>query len=271
MISQYVPPVIVLFPFGTGNALFHSIHQQVATNRVGDLTLALRDLLSVTHKPLPIFSARFSEGAKILSDEGRIESSIPGNCLFGAVVTSYGFHSQLVADSDTAEYRKHGDKRFQMVAKDLLADFHAYNATVSVQYGGETSMTNIRSEGQDENKHAYIVATLVSNFEKTFTISPHSKPLDGHLRIIEIGPIPAEDVLEIMTDAYSGGKHIETRSTVGYRRIDKLRIEFREDDARWRKVCIDGLIVVMEKDGWLEVQRVPESPLSIIWPFMGTP
>jgi hypothetical protein len=60
-------------------------------------------------------------------------------------------------------------------------------------------------------------------------------------------------VMKIMTGAYQGGKHVED-PRVGYETIDGLRIEFDEQDARWRRICVDGKIVRVEQGGWVVVR-----------------
>jgi hypothetical protein len=59
--------------------------------------------------------------------------------------------------------------------------------------------------------------------------------------------------MEIMGKAYDGGKHISDER-VGYEEIDGLRIDFDEEDSRWRRICLDGKIIRVEKGGWVEVQ-----------------
>lgn len=110
--------------------------------------------------------------------------------LYGAVVASYGFHATLVADSDTPEYRKHGDKRFGMVANELLnpdegkSPPHAYKADVKIASG------NGALELVGNGEHGYVLASLVSNLERIFIVSPESnKKLNGQLRLVHFGPL----------------------------------------------------------------------------------
>ena len=140
--------------------------------------------------PLPTYRATFSPGARILSNEGQTQNPVPKGMLYGAVVASYGFHATLVADSDTPEYRKHGDKRFGMVANELLNPDagkslpHAYKAEVKVGSGNEAL------EVVGDGEHGYVLASLVSNLERTFTISPESsKNLNGKLRLVRFGAL----------------------------------------------------------------------------------
>jgi diacylglycerol kinase family enzyme len=118
-------------------------------------------------------------------------------------------------------------------------------------------------------EHGYILLTLVSNLEKTFTISPASEPLDGKLRVVHFGPEAGEEVLRIMGLAYQGGKHVGDEK-VEYEEVRGMRIEFLERDeegdgmeGRWRRVCIDGLIVRAEEGGWMEVSEVPDAERAV--------
>ncbi len=126
-------------------------------------------------------------------------------------------------------------------------------------------------DGSIRRKHMYILATLVSNLEENFTVSPHSEPLDGKLRVVSIGAVGPEEVVRLLGLAYQGGKHVDDEhGVVGYEQVEGLRIEFEEDDddvegnggeserGRWRRICVDGLIVECPSGGWVEVRRDKE-------------
>ncbi|KAG9206992.1 hypothetical protein G6514_000283 [Epicoccum nigrum] len=260
---SYTAPQVVLLPLGTANALYHSVN-------VGKTNTWGLDTLSSSHsRPLPIFTASFSSGARLLVDEARSEEELPIDpssgqpTLHGAVVCSWGMHASLVADSDTAEYRKFGVERFKMAAKEALypADSsapHAYKAKVSVLHGEEWKVL-------EKEEHMYTLATMVSNLEQPFCISPHSKPLDGSMHLVHFGPTSGDEAMRLMTLAYQGGKHIE-EPAITYEAIDGLRIEFggREAEGRWRRVCVDGKIVRVEEDGWVELRKDPRRVLDIV-------
>ncbi|KAF2199863.1 hypothetical protein GQ43DRAFT_100554 [Delitschia confertaspora ATCC 74209] len=260
----YRAPKVAIFPMGTGNALAHSI------GTTKDNTSGLSILARGKPLPLPIFKAIFSPGARMLVDEARREEELPKDStgtpnLHGAVVCSWGMHATLVADSDTAEYRKFGVERFKMAAKEALypadgSSPHPYKARVSVIRKGETEWQSI-----PRDEHMYVLATLVSNLEKTFVISPASQPLDGNLRLVHFGPTSGDEAMRIMGLAYQGGKHID-EPAVGYENIERLRIQFNdlEDDGRWRRICIDGTIVRLEKDGWVEVAVEKRHVLDVL-------
>jgi diacylglycerol kinase family enzyme len=261
--KKYLAPSIVILPLGTGNALANSLGAK------DDYTWGLSTLVQGTPAWLPLFRATFSSGARLLVNEGRDEEEIPTNALYGgptlhgAVVVSWGMHATLVADSDTAAYRKFGVDRFKMAAKEAL-----YPADGSAPHPYKAKVSIVKRNGADwvplpRQEHMYVLATMVSNLERTFTISPASKPVDGHLRLVHFGPQSADEAMRIMGLAYQGGKHVQDPA-VGYEDIDGIKIEFEEEDARWRRVCIDGKIVRVEKGGRVEVRREETHVLKVV-------
>lgn len=260
--ATYAAPQVSLIPMGTGNALANS-------SGLADATLGLATLTRGTAKPLPIFKTTFSSAARLLTDEGRLEESFCQSSdgiptLYGAVVCSWGMHASLVADSDTAEYRKHGVDRFKMAANEALypADGdppHAYRAKVSILPTGSDDWRDV-----PRTEHAYVLTSLVSNLEKGFTISPASKPLEGDMRIVHFGPMSGDAIMGLMTRAYAGGEHVKETS-VNYESVDGVKISFEggEEDGRWRRICVDGMIVRVEKDGWVETRRERETLLNL--------
>jgi len=266
--ARYVKPAVGLLALGTGNALAHSI------NPCQDSTFGLASIVRGTPQPLPTFIIRFSPGSVRLFDEGSRAEPLPqlstvdrnAPSMYGVVVCSWGLHASLVADSDTAAYRKYGAERFQMAAKELLSPA---DGSASHRYRGKVSLLKPTFDGHEtwellgRQEHMYILATLVSNLTKTLTISPSSKTLDGQLRLVHFGPIDGDEVMRIMAKAEQGGLHVG-EDAVGYEDIAGLRIEFEEDDARWRRVCVDGNIVQVNKGGWVEVRREPRDVLDII-------
>lgn len=264
----YVKPVVGLLALGTGNALANSM----GLNRGS--TKGLRTILKGKPHSLPTFTATFSPGSEYVVDEGRstepLATSNQGlGAVYGAVVCSWALHASLVADSDTTEYRKYGRDRFQMAAKELLVPS---DRSASHIYRGRITLFRKGHEGHEDSvtlerhEHMYILASLVSNLEDKFTISPHSKPLDGQLRLVHFGAIAISDVMRIMGLAAQGGLHIEDDS-VGYDDIDGLRIDFEEKDGRWRKICVDGKIVMVNEGGWVEVRPGQEDVMDIIAEF----
>ncbi|KEY71427.1 hypothetical protein S7711_05688 [Stachybotrys chartarum IBT 7711] len=265
--------VLAVLPFGTGNALLHSLQKPLYKDPgPSPLVLSLRSLFKGASAPLPVFRADFSPGSSIVTftDKSKTQSTSDSDGpdlkkeetsvshLYGAIVASYAFHASLIFESDTPEYRVHGDKRFGMVAQDLLRESHLYKARVDVARPGAP-----RPVPLPEEEHAYILVTFVSNLERTFTISPASRPLDGRLRLNHLGPLNGDQVMAVMMAAYADGKHVD-REEVRYEEIEQLRVEMREEDDRWRKVCIDGTSVEIPQGGHMAVSKVQASPFRIL-------
>ncbi|OJD10869.1 hypothetical protein ACJ73_09672 [Blastomyces percursus] len=292
-VPVFVPPVVALVPMGTGNATAHSAGVIVPGR---DETVGLRGVVGGLVRPLPVFAARVSAGAEYMTDQGGKEavlvpssSSSSGNDgsgegegggeaeLYGAVVLSWGMHASLVADSDTPEYRRFGRERFQMAAKELLFPAgggkpHVYRGRISVTArttdattGGETLRTRVL----ERSEHMYVLVTLCSTLEKGFTISPSSRPLDGKMWFVHFGPMEAAAVMEVMQLAYDGGRHVVDRDdVVGYEEVEAVRIEFCEGEVeeRWRRICIDGMIVAVEDGGWVEVRKAEREVVRLVVP-----
>ncbi|KAI5865058.1 ATP-NAD kinase-like domain-containing protein [Durotheca rogersii] len=279
-------PLVAVLPLGTGNALFHSVHKFVRTTgpKPSGLVQGLRSLFTGKAAPLPSFIAEFSAGSRLVTYTSPDEqSSSPDaapegrgdavSSLRGVIVASYGFHSQLVWESDTPEYRKHGAKRFGMVAQQLLGESHAYEAVVELtgRDGAETRTLGDGGGGGGD-RHAYVLAAMVSNLEATFTISPASAPLDGKLRVVRFGAADGAQIMEVMRRAYDGGAHVGmrwraadgTERRVAYDEARELRVTTRERDPRWRKVCVDGSIVELPPAGRMTVRTEDAAHLRVL-------
>ncbi|EAW12098.1 uncharacterized protein ACLA_060530 [Aspergillus clavatus NRRL 1] len=257
--NALVPPSIALIPLGTGNAMASSL------NLLSNPAASLTTLVLGRPHPVPTFVTDFSPGVQYL-EEGHVRVSVhnpsmnesTGHLRYGAVVASWGVHASLVADSDTPEYRKFGAERFQMAAKELL---FPSNGTATHSYHGKLTLLQ-RNTDPDETKrktvecekHMYMLAALVPRLERDFVISPESVPLDGCLRMVHFGPIPPEQAMQLMASAYQGGGHVHERE-VFYSEMDGFRIDLLEADERWRRICIDGRIFVIEEGGWVEVRK----------------
>ncbi|KAK1752163.1 ATP-NAD kinase-like domain-containing protein [Echria macrotheca] len=267
-----------VLPLGTGNALFSSLHKPLYGEKgPSGLVLGLRTLFlgGGRAEALPTFRAEFSRGAVLVgapgadaaTDVGTGERSnaaqVQVDHLIGAIVASYGFHASLVWESDTPSYRRHGAKRFGMAAAELLKESHAYDATLDIVSPSSPTYTRVRHTSGTGNKFNYILATMVSNLERGFTISPESKPIDGKLRVVHFGDVGGERTMEIMMGGYRGGEHVgmrwkdedEKEDGVGYEEVEEMRVTIYEEDSRWRKVCVDGTIVEVPRGGWMTVRR----------------
>ncbi|CAK3916548.1 diacylglycerol kinase [Lecanosticta acicola] len=262
--EKYEAPLISIIPVGTGNALAHSC-RIIQDN---DVTYGLRAWFSGKPKELRLFKATFSSGARVISDEGRRERSVDRDhqdipTIYGAIVCSWGLHAALVADSDTEWYRRHGADRFKMAANEAL---FPSDGSPPHSYKGEVYVMREFSEQYErigEGAHGYVLASAVTHLEQGFAISPHGRPPQGKMHLVRFGPIDGQQAMEIMKKAYAGGQHVND-DRVQYIPIERLRIEFGEEDGRWRRVCIDGKIVKVEQGGWIEVRANQTSVISIV-------
>jgi diacylglycerol kinase family enzyme len=266
--SIFVKPVIALFPLGTANALAWS--SGVAKDPI-------KTLLEGRARVLPIFEATFSPDSMLVTDEGRGREDIGLNydgdaaTIYGAVVFSWGLHASLVALSDTAEMRKHGVERFKMAAQQLLTDLHIYKGTVKVRRDRGGKMDDlIYPSSASADGHVYVLSTLMSNLEQHFRISPETTPLSNTLRLLALTPpsssaasgddgsanTAAADLTRVLTLAYKNGQHISEASVL-YEPIDGLRIDFAEDDEKWRQICVDGKIIEVARGGWAAIRMLP--------------
>jgi diacylglycerol kinase family enzyme len=300
---DYVQPAITLLPLGTGNATAHSAGLTKNNDTYGLKTW----LRGTAAKPLPLFSATFSPGARYLVNQGRSTAPLATDAdgrpvTYGAVVLSWALHAGLVADSDAPEFRKFGRERFTKAAEQAMfpADGsapHVYRGKVSViPYAHAIAESNSAADSASASgewrplsrlptgsspvehpepidRHAYVLVTFNSHLEASFNVSPAAAPLDGILRIVQFGPMSGNEVMGLMTKAFQGGAHVADQR-VRYLPVAAVRIEMAEDDAedkdengkggkgRWRRICVDGNIVVLEKGGWVEVKPWPSAAME---------
>lgn len=259
-------PSIVLIPEGTGNALASSIG--LLAHPKAPLTALLRG----KPYPLPVFVSTFSDGAKYVQDDPAQSPSIdehPSLTIYGGIVASWGVHASLVADSDTVEYRKFGADRFKMAAEKLLfppdgSETHEYCGTITLIRKADQHNID-HEETLEHKKHMYVLATLVSNLEKGFMISPESAALDGSLRMLRFGPMEPQQAMALLSAAYRNGQHVQY-DEVMYSEIEEFKIDFHEAEKRWRRVCIDGRVVVVEDKGWMRVRKERRRLVNILLP-----
>lgn len=268
--STYTPPTIGLLALGTGNAIASSIHLLRHTR-----TLGLRDLLRHQPRSLPIFRALFKTPADLLnlslspSSPSYRRPLHPLTPIYGAAVLSYGLHASLVADSDTPVYRAHGRARFQKAAHDLLFPTdgsapHSYRARIHATTPANRTPHLRPNEALSQSHHAYILLTPLSHLEPTFAISPASTPSDPRLRLVHIpAGLSGKEIMAIMAQAYDGGKHVENER-VTYEEVERVEIEVLDAEERWRRVCVDGSIVVVGEGGRVEVELLEEEVVRIV-------
>ena len=266
--TVFVKPSFALLPMGTGNALANS------SGILADKTLGMSSLARGHSKPLPLFGVNFDPPA-VSYDPDAPSSSFDSTServasTYGAVVFSWALHAALVADSDTPEYRKHGTERFKLAAKENL--FPTDGGPVHL-YEGELRLSEATSGAGDKGRvlaprgFNYLLATFCAQLEKEFYVSPASKPLDGQLRVVAFGDLESgQDIIDLMTKAYQGGKHVDDPK-VSYKSVGSLTVTgFKDKEERWRRVCIDGRILVVEPGSTVTVwkESIEKSILDLV-------
>ena len=263
--NSYVKPVVCLLALGSGNALAHS------TGLIHGSDRGLRTLLRGRRHSLPTFTANFSVGSEFAVEEGKSRKSLPLSAtghgvVHGAVVCSWALHASLVADADTPQYRKFGNDRFSMAAKELLSPpdgsaTHIYRGKIT--FSLDESNRGEPEEAQAFREHSYLLACLVSNLEENFMVSPYSKPLDGRLRLLRVAPVSSTELFQLLQIAFQSGRHVENPA-VYYNEFRHLRIDMMEKDPRWRRVCVDGKIIIVNEGGWVEIYRQETDVLEVV-------
>lgn len=242
---------LCIFPLGTGNALASSLH---TSRNISALTGLL---LGEPHR-LPTFTARFSPGARYINSTQPIAST----GITGAVVVSWGFHASLVADAEALRAAHPNTHRFKIAAAQNLEPPHPYRGILSILPPDFGSVWR-RIERKE---HFYALATMCSNLEEAFRISPCSRLGEDVIRLVHFAPMGKEDVLNVMGGAYQGGTHVDD-DRVGYEVARGVKIEVHEDDKRWRRVCVDGDTVVVPTGGWVElvVDEGTRRGVNVVW------
>lgn len=202
--------IISVIPAGTGNALANSLE-------LGNVESAIERFFVGLPDQFPIYVATTGDKS-----------------LYSLVVVSYGFHANLIAQSDTPEYRKLGNERFQVVAKQLLEQPQKYKSKIYLDKS-EIPLPN--------EETSYVLFTTMKMLEPGFTISP-----DGDCKSLNLVRIDAPDnLMEYMVMAYNGGAHVKEKSSVDYVKTKSARLEVPKDSV----ICVDGFI--LKSDGQVDI------------------
>lgn len=241
-ISSLINITILPFPHGTGNALCNSI-------KLFDNILSIKALFRCHISHLPLYKLESNNKLQSLNEN---PLKFPDNStIFFLVVASWCLHSLLVYESDTPEMRqKYGSDRFKIAAMKILEQNPIFNANITFENSDIKSLSY-----NDENKHwsvdntfkeqslSYFLLAGVSNFEKTFKISPDSKPEKDQLHLLVFPHMPSDDILKLMYDAYDSGKHVND-PRVFYKALNlssSLQLKLSDDiDPELDILCLDG-------------------------------
>ncbi|QDS75763.1 hypothetical protein FKW77_008667 [Venturia effusa] len=272
--QSWVPPVISLIPLGTGNALANSSGIIGPNDNIDlDNLLAMSFFANVIvidpgPKEFNSDANPLIVCARLLTNEGTELAPLPADnentsnhsVIYGAVVCSWGLHATLVADSDSQEWRKLGDSRFEAVAKNLLDSPHIYRGLLQIQKFADVGKQTHAIEGNEPlsiDEHGYLLATFCSKLDAKFRVSPQSRPLDGRLMLVHFGP--KNDPQEIWRLLGYGDGLADGDPAVTYREVDAFNLRFDEDDKRWRRICVDGHIIQVEKGSQILCHKLDNS------------
>lgn len=276
---------LVCVPTGSGNAISLSIgHTSIAHS--------LSRLFLGQLKPFANFKVQFPAGARIIKPETVLpdtfppvgEGAAPLTHLHTFAVASWAFHAALVADSDSAEYRRQypGVERFKMAAEDNLKRAQSYTLTANLAPSSTTltkKTTAVRLNGplhsrQNQTQtqdpittlagaYSYLNFLLVNQLEKGYLISPSThapSSLDLHLVAVPFRGSDAAAAAElgsIMMAPYRNGSHVDmdaveyirvsrdTEATDEEEEVAAAVIAPQETEVMKQRWCLDGQVVLV--------------------------
>jgi hypothetical protein len=118
-------------------------------------------------------------------------------------------------------------------------------------YHGELQISNWAQSPIVE--HTYLLLTHVSHLEPTFPIAPRQSPLFPTISAVEIGPMSGERLMSCMQGVYDNSKHLDMEDVKFVDGVENVKFWVDEDEARWRRICIDGDMIIVEKGAMVSV------------------
>lgn len=270
--SGSTPNVTILpFPHGTGNALCNSL------KLFNDIE-SIKALFRLCPRHLPLY--QLQSHTKLESKNPSLDHFSQKKSIFFLVVASWCLHSTLVFESDKPEMRaKYGPERFRIAAMKILEKNPHFRARITFQpdskslfynhgSGSWLSDTSKTSSSEQVTDLSYFLLAAVSNFEKTFMISPHSVVAEDQLHILAIPHIPSDDIMTLMNAAYDSGTHVQDKR-VYYSSLEKSSslelIISDEMHPSLSTICLDGSSwEVTGKDRKLTFSTVQQSFLHFL-------
>lgn len=113
----------------------------------------------------------------------------------------------------------------------------------------------LRVDKQDvADEHTYLLISHVSHLEPTFQIAPRQSPLQSSLSVVQIGEMDGAGLMGVMKAVYDGSKHLEMESVRFFDGVKEVEFVVNEGEERWRRICVDGEIIVIEQGGRINVK-----------------
>ena len=103
-------------------------------------------------------------------------------------------------------------------------------------------------------EHTYLLISHVSHLEPTFPIAPKQSPLSATVSVIQIGPMSGEELMNIMRAVYDHSKHLQIAQVGVIGGVSRVQFEVNEEEAKWRRICIDGDIITVANGARISVQ-----------------
>lgn len=281
---------IVCIPTGSGNAISLSLGHTSVPHSISRFFLG-------TLQPLANFKVVFPSGASVVKPDTELPTTVPttdADGRFAAVghihtfaVASWGLHAALVADSDSAEYRRKypGIERFKKAAEDNMTRPQTYSLTANLAPSSTTTAVRVNGPPEHRNQplttltgtYSYFNFLLVNQLEKGYLISPATQApssLDLHLVAVPYQESVAE-LGKIVMAPYSEGAHIGM-DTVEYVKVSKAKpnasndgkeeeeevvaavVAPQETEPMKQRWCLDGQVVLVpaSQPGDLEDRKV---------------
>ncbi|KAK9466021.1 ATP-NAD kinase-like domain-containing protein [Lipomyces arxii] len=175
------------------------------------------------------------------------EFSDGSSWIYAFVEVSWALHAALLGDSDSPEYRKLGNDRFKIAAKENLDRNVGWNGPIKY-------VTTAGVSEQEAGPHSYVLWTTSTNLEPGFCIAPTAVPLSGKIQMIEIPFMDGEEVMRLLMLAYQDGKHVEQKE-VFYKEVQEADVTVEEHEERMRRFCVDGRIIIVPEGSVVSIHK----------------
>lgn len=254
---------LCIVPTGSGNALSNSIGHDGVAHAISRIFLGQA-------QPLCVVPVKFPQDSYLIRAQPTKVTELQS-----LMVISWGFHSSLVADSDSPEYRKYGTDRFRMVAKDLLEkNNEIYHGELELYNSDTNSPSTLKSPALQSlstthvsGPHSYVLFTSVTRLEKSFLISPRCHPpSSGDVYLLRIGAVQSSEIMDIMNQAYNNGAHIAS-DKVMYTKLTSSHLQpttvnndllasvkIQDENPAHRRWCVDGEIVMVPQNSVVSIE-----------------